>query len=225
MRMMVLLLVLMACGRTMTSEERALMDPIMGPTLTTEDVRLSEAGFIGLTTRTFAARPQTTCRERINPPPTGPTVQGRTAGAVAWTHVLTSPDWTVPNYAPDYPEAFNLVAVMFFAHEMTHIWQWQNRAITGYSPLKGAAEHVQYDDPYLFDPAAEIDFLAVGYEQQASLVEEFICCRTLAPNAARTERLYQALSAVMPVRHPTQTPVPLRVTGVYENADLTGVCD
>lgn len=209
----------------MTDAERALMRPIMGDTLTTSDIRLVEVGFIGAITRTYAARPQTTCRERINPPPAGPTVQARTAGAVAWTHVLTNPDWTLPNYAPNYPDEFNLGAVMFFAHEMTHIWQWQNRNLTGYSPLKGAAEHTTSDDPYLFDPSADIDFLAMGYEQQASLVEEYICCRTLAPEGARTQRLYEALSAVMPVQHPSQTPAPLRVTGVYADADLVGICD
>lgn len=225
MRLILALLLLTACGRGMTDGERALMGPIMGETLISSDVRLLEAGFIGMVTRTYAARPQTTCRERINPPPAGPTVQARTAGAVAWTHVLTNPDWTLPNYAPGYPEEFNLSAVMYFAHEMTHIWQWQNRALTGYSPFRGLAEHQPGVDPYLFDPTAEIDFLSIGYEQQASLVEEFICCRTLAPTAARTERLYQALSAVMPVQHPTQTPAPSRVTGVYDDADLTGICD
>jgi hypothetical protein len=114
---------------------------------------------------------------------------------------------------------------MYFAHEMTHVWQWQNRAVTGYSPFRGLAEHKPGIDPYLFDPTEEIDFLAMGYEQQASLVEEFICCRTLAPAAPRTERLYQALSAVMPVQHPTQTPRPVEVLGVHEDADLVGICD
>jgi hypothetical protein len=65
----------------------------------------------------------------------------------------------------------------------------------------------------------------MGYEQQASLVEEFICCRTLAPAAPRTERLYQALSAAMPVQHPTQTPRPVEILGVHEDADLVGICD
>ena len=184
-----------------------------------------EAGFIGITTRTYAVRPQTTCREKIHPAPTGPTVQARTAGAVVWTHVLTNPDWTIPNYADGYPDTLNLVAAMYFAHEMTHVWQWQNRALTGYSPFRGLAEHKPGVDPYLFDPTEQIDFLQMGYEQQASLVEEFICCRTIAPTGQRTKRLYQALSAVMPVQHPTQTPRPAEVYGIYEDADLAGICD
>lgn len=201
------------------------MGEIMGDTFDPENARMVEAGFIGMRTRAYPTRPQVTCRERINPPPVGATFDTRTAGAVAWTYVLTNPDWTLPDYAPEYPDAFNLPAAMYFAHEMTHIWQWQNRDITGYTPFRGAAEHQPGADPYLFDPSEEIEFLTMGYEQQAALVEEFICCRALAPDAPRTERLYQTLSAVMPVQHPTQTPKPTEVFGVYEDADLTGICD
>ena len=225
MRILLIFLLLAACGRGLTDSERALMFPIMGPTFDADNARMVEAGFIGMRTREYPTRPQTTCRERINPPPSGPTITVRTAGAVAWTHVLTNPDWTIPNYAPEYPEAINLPAAMYFAHEMVHIWQWQNRETTGYTPFRGLAEHKPGVDPYLFDPQDQIEFLDMGYEQQAALVEEFICCRTLAPNAARTERLHQALSTAMPVQHPTQTPKIPEVFGVYEDANLAGVCD
>lgn len=225
MRILLAFLCLAACGRGLSDGERALMSPIMGDTFVADDARMIEAGFIGMVTRTYPTRPQTTCREKINPPPSGPTFRTRTAGAVAWTHVLTNPDWTLTDYAPEYPQAVNLVAAMYFAHEMTHIWQWQNRAATGYSPFRGLAEHRPGIDPYLFDPNEEIAFLEMGYEQQASLVEKFICCRTLAPTAARTERLYQALSQVMPVEHPTQTPKPDEVFGVHDGTDLVGICD
>ena len=225
MRILLAFLLLAACGRGLTDGERALMSPIMGDTFDATQARMVEAGFIGMVTRTYPTRPQITCREKIAPPPSGPTFRTRTAGAVAWTDVLVNPTWYLPDYAPDFPNEFNIVAAMYFAHEMTHIWQWQNRDITGYSPFRGLAEHKAGIDPYLFDPEDEIVFLDMGYEQQASLVEEFICCRTLAPTGARTERLYQVLSAVMPVQHPTQTPKPLQVFGVDENAELSGICD
>lgn len=218
-------LLLTACGRGLTDGERALMTPLLGDSWNADSARMVEAPFIGVTTRTFAARPQITCRERIAPAPSGPTVQSRTAGAVAWTHVLTSTDWTLPDYAEGYPDSFNLVAAMFFAHEMTHIWQWQNRDTTGYTPFRGLAEHKPGVDPYLFDSTEQIAFLDLGYEQQASMVEEFVCCRTIAPEAARTQRLYQTLRAVMPVEHPTQTPRATSVTGIWEGADLAGICD
>lgn len=225
MRFVLLFLVLSACGRGLTPAEETLMGGLMGDSLETRDIRLLEAGFIGMTTRRYPARPQVACRERIAPPPSGPTIQTRTAGAVAWTHVLTNPDWTIPDYAGGYPERINLVGAMFFAHEMVHVWQWQNRQITGYSPFRGLAEHRPGVDPYLFDPTQDIEFLAMGYEQQAALVEEFICCRTLAPGAARTQRLHRVLAQVMPVEHPSLAPRPTQVFGVYEGADLASVCD
>lgn len=225
MRLVILFCFLLAaCGRGLTPSEELLFGEITGNTFNADQARLLEAP-IGNVTRSYRARPQTTCRERINPPPSGPTVQVRTAGAVAWTHVLTSPDWTIPDYANGYPERIHLGAAMFFAHEMTHIWQWQNRALTHYSPFKGLSEHKPGVDPYLFDPKAEVVFLEMGYEQQAALVEEFICCRTLAPQAPRTLRLFEALSQVMPVQHPAQTPRPAEILGVFEGADLRGICD
>ena len=139
--------------------------------------------------------------------------------------MLTNPDWTIDNYAEGFPDQFNLVGAMFFAHEMTHIWQWQNRDVTGYSPFRGLAEHKPGVDPYLFDPNEQIAFLDLGYEQQASMVEEFICSRTIAPDGARIERLWDTLRVVMPVQHPTQTPKATGVFGVYEDANLEGVCD
>lgn len=225
MRVILLLILLAACGRSLTTGELLLMQDITGERLQVNEVRLQEAGFIGTATRTYPTRPRTTCQQRIGPPPAGPTFETRTAGAVVFTHVLTSPDWTLPDYLPDYPERFNLIAAMFFAHEMVHIWQWQNRDITGYHPLRGAAEHRPGIDPYLFNPQDETPFLEMGYEQQAALVEEFICCRTLAPEAARTERLWQRLSAALPVTHPSLTPRPTEVGGIHEDADLAGICD
>ncbi|WP_281983269.1 hypothetical protein [Thalassorhabdomicrobium marinisediminis] len=225
MRFLILCLALVACGRTLTPGEQGLTRALMGDSFNASEVRLVEAGFIGMTTRTYPTRPQTTCRERIGPPPDGPTFDTRTAGAVAWTHVLTNPDWTLPDYAPNYPRAFNLVAVMYFVHEMTHVWQWQNRDTTGYSPLLGLAEHKPGIDPYLLDPAEEISFLELGYEQQAVLVEEFVCCRTLAPDAPRTQRLYRTLAEVMPVQPPQQSPRPSEIFGIDPQADLNGICD
>ncbi|MBT8410611.1 MAG: hypothetical protein KJP02_02280 [Octadecabacter sp.] len=225
MRWILAFLVLAGCARGLTEPETVLMSELMGDTFDPAEARLLEVGVIGMRTRTFPVRPQVTCQSRIQRPLEGPTFQTRTAGVVAWTHVLTNPDWTLPNYLSGYPERINLVAAMYFAHEMTHIWQWQNRALTGYSPLRGAAEHRSGTDPYLFDPDQDITFLDMGYEQQASLVEEYICCRTLAPEAARTQRLYGVLSQVMPVQPPSQTPRPAEVLGVDPAANIAGICD
>lgn len=225
MRWLFAFLMLAGCARGLTDGETRLMAELMGDTFAPAQARLLEVGLIGMTTRTYPVRPQVTCQSRIHRPLEGPTFQTRTAGAVAWDHVLTNPDWTLPNYLTGYPERINLVAAMYFAHEMTHIWQWQNRDVTGYAPWRGAAEHRPGTDPYLFDPDEVVTFLDMGYEQQAAVVEEYICCRTLAPEAARTLRLYDVLSQVMPVQHPAQSPRPTEVLGVDPEADLAGICD
>lgn len=222
---LLVLILLAACGRTLTPAETDMARDLMGDSLDTAPIRFAELGVIGLREVTYPARPRITCRERIGPVPDRDHYVGRTAGAVAFNQVMTNPDFTLPDYMPGYPQEVNLIAAMFFAHELTHIWQWQNRAVTGYHPLRGALEHKPGVDPYLFDPQADLTFLDLGYEQQAALVEEFVCCRTLAPKAARTERLWQVLSQAMPVAHPHSVPAAERIFGVDAEADLDGICD
>jgi hypothetical protein len=224
MRALLLFLVLAACGRPLTPAERLFASEIQGDALDPAPIRIIENGFVGVVRKTYATRPRTTCSERILPPSTGPTYTTRTAGVVAFQHLHTNPDWTTDDYLRGYPARLNLTAAMFFAHEMTHIWQWQNRALTGYHPLKAASEQVNSDDPYLFDPESDTPLLDLGYEQQAAIVEEYVCCRTVAPQAARTERLYQLISAVMPVARITPTPGQL-VRLPDPDADLHGICD
>ena len=89
---------------------------------------------------------------------------------------------------------------MLFAHEITHVWQWQNRATTGYSPLRAAREHEGGADPYLYDINTKAGFLDYGYEQQASIVEEFVCCAALDPTGSRTQRLEALISETMPIQ-------------------------
>ncbi|WP_040615318.1 hypothetical protein [Oceanicola granulosus] len=216
------LLLLSACTRPLTPAERAFAAQILGPDTAYSDIRFTEAGPVGAFTFTYPTRPRTTCRERILPPSTGPTFETRTAGITLFDHVVTNPDWYLADYLADWPERLNLVAAMFFAHELTHVWQWQNREVTGYSLGRVAREHQTIEDPYLFDSDATPDFLAYGYEQQAALVEEYICCATLAPDAARTDRLRALLGQAMPVG---ELRMPEEVVLPYPEADVAGICD
>ena len=99
-----------------------------------------------------------------------------------------------------------------------------NRDLTGYHPLKAAAEHGDGEDPYLFDVTIEHDFLDYGFEQQGAIVEEYVCCRALAPDAARTQRLHDMLAGVFPVSSLPQS----RAHDVllpWKDAELQGICD
>ncbi len=224
MRVLLILLLLVACGRPLTPSEAAFMGELQGDQLDTSPIRIVENPLIGAITMRYPARPATTCRERIFPPPEGDFVDSRVAGMVLFNHLHVRPDMNVPDYTEMPNGQRHLAAAMFFAHEMTHVWQWQNRDRTGFHPLRAAREHAAIVDPYLFDTTAEISFLAYGYEQQASLVEEYVCCRSLDPQGARTTRLEALLAQAMPV-----TPLQSRADGIetylpWDGVNVRGIC-
>jgi hypothetical protein len=196
---LILCLCLAACGRPLTEAEAAYMADLQGESFDASRARIVENPLIGLVTLRHPARPQVTCRERVVPPPEGPVIEGRVAGMVLFNALHVRPDMFVPDYTAMADGRRHLYAAMFFAHEMTHIWQWQNRAVTGYHPLRAAREHAVLEDPYLFDERADRRFLEYGYEAQASLVEEYVCCRALDPSGARTARLERLIGQAMPV--------------------------
>jgi len=222
-RWLILFLVLAACGRPLSEAERVFMSGIQ-PGLDTDRIRIVENPLVGLRVTTIPTRPRNTCRELILPPATGPTVETRTAGAVLFQNVMVAPDYYLEDYLSGYPERVNLVAAMYFAHEMTHIWQWQNRDVTGYHPLRAAAEQWVSDDPYLFDPDEDRSLLDYGYEQQASLVSEYVCCRALDPEGARTQRLEGILAPLMQITPAAaQTSAP-EILLPWAGAELDGIC-
>jgi hypothetical protein len=221
---LVLCLSLLACGRPLTEAEGAYMADLAGDSFAAAPVRIVRTPLIGLGTRTYPARPQVTCRERIWPPPEGPTIEARTAGLVLFQTMWVRPGFWLPDYVAPLDGRRSLAAAMFFAHEMIHVWQWQNRAVTGYHPARAFAEHVLVRDPYLFDPDDARRFLDYGYEVQASLVEEYVCCRALDPTGARTARLERLIGQVMEVA-PLQSRADRTVEiAPWAGADLGGVC-
>ena len=193
------LVVLSACGRPLTQNEAAFAQMMHGDTLDINRVRVVHGAPTRAVTFRREPRPRTTCRERILPPVEAKIVTAKPAAMSLYNHVLFDRDWYLEDYLPDYPDRVGLVAAMLFAHEITHVWQWQNRKKTGYSPWRAAFEHRGSNDPYLFDLNQSPAFGAFGFEQQGAIVEEYVCCRALDPTAPRTARLHAMLSDVMPV--------------------------
>jgi hypothetical protein len=183
----------------MTENEIAFAQTIHGDTLDMDKVRIVEGAPTRAVTFQRKPRPRTTCRERILPPPKGETVTSSPAAVALFNHILFDTDWYLDDYMPEYPDQIGLVAAMLFAHELTHAWQWQNRRETGYAPWRAAFEHGASSDPYLFEIDGEPKLSDFGFEQQGSIVEEYVCCRALDPTAPRTARLHAMLSEVMPV--------------------------
>jgi hypothetical protein len=222
---MVTLVLLVACGRPVTPDERSFLDTIHGAALDTTAVRLHDGLAEGAPIM-VPPRPRLTCQERLFPPRSEPAASS--PGAMT---IFQSVYFRGDLYRPDFSrsefegqEVVDLLDAMLLAHEMTHVWQWQNRDLTGYHPLKAAFEHVVSPDPYLFDPDSRADFLSFGYEQQGSIVEEYVCCRTLAPEAERTRRLHAMLAAVMPVA-PLQTTPDKAILLPWNGVEIEGICD
>ncbi len=197
---LVILLFLTACGRPLTDSERAFAQVIHGDTIEFAAVRLLDGAPTRAVTFQRKPRPRTTCREQIFPPhpPEETVVTSKPAAVALYNRVLFDKDWYLDDYLPHYPDRIGLVEAMLLSHELTHVWQWQNRAVTGYSPLRAASEHNPGGDPYLFEIGTQ-NFLDFGFEQQGSIVEEFVCCRALQPQGARTKRLHALVRQVMPV--------------------------
>ncbi len=214
-------LMLTACSRPLSEGEEAFAADLTGDTLKPAPVRFTRDVPLGVATFAYTKRPRLSCRERILPEPTEEVITTSPAGVVVFNRVYTSKGWSAPDYLPDYPEQLHLTAAMFFAHEMVHIWQWQQRETTGYS-LRGAArEHKVEDDPYQFELKSEVGFLDYGYEQQASIVEEYLCCSLLDPDAPRTARLQSLVTEVFPTEN---LPRPESVLLPWDGVKLQGIC-
>lgn len=217
------LMILTACGRPLTPTEEAFARTIHGDTLDTAKIRLVDGAPTRAVTFRREPRPRTTCRERILPPRTDEIVTSKPAAVALWNRILFDKDWYLDDYLPDYPDQIGLVATMLFAHEMVHVWQWQNRRETGYTPLRAAFEHDGARDPYLFDLDTNPKFSDFGFEQQGAIMEEFVCCRALDPTAPRTERLHRLIAGAMPV-----APLPeVREHNVllpWDGVEIGGIC-
>lgn len=211
-------------GRPLTDTEKAFAATLHGDALDTARVRLIDGAPTRAVTFRRPARPRTTCRENILPPPTSDIVTAKPAAIAVFNRVMFDRDWYLDDYLPDYPDEIGLIAAMLLAHELTHIWQWQNRSVTGYHPLLAASEHTPGEDPYLFDLSREPKFLDYGFEQQGAIVEEFVCCRALAPQSARTKRLHKMISEVMPLADlPQSRQSDVRLP--WDGVQIEGICD
>ncbi len=224
LRTFLILLLVTSCGRPLTEGERAFAAKIQGDALNLDYVRLVRGAPVASVTFRRLPRPRLSCRERILPPVKDEVVTASPAAVALFNHIFFTRDWYAQDFLPAYPDRLYLVEAMLLAHELTHVWQWQNRKTTGYHPLRAAAEHGTRIDPYLFELTSERDFHSYGYEQQGSIVEEYVCCRALAPKARRTRRLHDMISDAMPVSDLPQS----RETDVYlpwKDVQVQGICD
>jgi len=191
------------------------------PDLQTEAVTITRGAVTENWIRDRPPRPAQACRERIFPPETAPRIPYTTAAFVLGEDIYYNRRLYRGDVLKAYPETLPLAQAMLLAHELTHIWQWQNRDLTGYHPLRAVQEQ-RDPDPYLYDLEPPRDFLDYGFEQQAALVEEFACCRALDPKGARTQALYDLLISYLPGLSPVEDAG--TITLPWPEAKTEGIC-
>ena len=218
------LLILAACAaRPLTDAEQAFTDTVLGDEIDTSRVRLVKGAVVGLLPAVVPVRPQTTCREKLSPPITEPQPGIFPAMAVSHRVFYTRRFWK-EDFLSGYPGALDLREAMRLAHELTHVWQWQARDLTGYHPLKASREHIAQDDPYLVEIDPSRPFLDYGYEQQGVIVEEFVCCRALDPDGKRTRELTSLVTQVFPAAARQESVPSESVSLPWDGVETRNIC-
>lgn len=192
------LLLISACSREMTPAETAFAQDLFGPSLDTSKVRVAQG--LGVTP-VYRTVPKTVrlvegsdkaCVRTPQPRGAQPPQAFALANRMHFDTGLYSSDMVIR-----WPDALRFPQAIVFAHELTHVWQWQNRELTGYSPARAVAESIELADPYFSEGSAE--FYSLGYEQQAALVEDYVCFAFANPNHPRRAELRAILAPVFPL--------------------------
>ena len=86
------------------------------------------------------------------------------------------------------------------AHELTHVWQWQNSDLTGYSFAKVVSEHIAFgNEVYLYKLTSGKAFTDYRFEQQGKIVECYAMLRQVHPNHPVTQRHERLIRAQFPI--------------------------
>jgi len=205
MRALALLLLglLAACGRPLTEAERALSAGIFGDTVDPAPVRVA-AGFgllpppetVPEAARTVPLRPDPCARTA---PQTERAREFPPAFAVRDSIFLRRRDIYASETVPGWPDLARVPHVFILAHELVHVWQWQNREVTGYRPARAFAEGLRIVDPYFYRVTEERAFLQYGYEQQAAILEDWLCYALFDPGDPKRAMLERILAPHFPL--------------------------
>ncbi|MEM9970501.1 MAG: hypothetical protein AAF762_05335 [Pseudomonadota bacterium] len=198
---LLVLLCLAACGRPLTPSEAAFAEDLFGDTLDVSKARialvpgivpperkLAEEATVLVGTERACLRERRTRSER--PPP---------SAFALWNMMQFDVALYASDMALQYPDRVRFPTTLILAHELTHVWQWQNRDRTGYSPWRAAWESFRFADPYFWESGEEAAFFAFEFEQQAAIVTDFVCFTTSNPDHPRRAELRELLLPVFPV--------------------------
>ena len=196
--LLALLLVVAACSRPLTPAEDAFAQDLFGDSLDTSRVRVTQGLGVVPLYRTVPGKvtlvegTDRACLRTPQPRGAQPPQAFAVANRLHFDTGLYSSDMIIR-----WPDALRVPQALIFAHELTHAWQWQNRDRTGYTPLRAAAESFALADPYFSE--GDASFFAFGYEQQAAIVEDYVCFAFANPDHPRRAELREILAPVLPL--------------------------
>lgn len=84
------------------------------------------------------------------------------------------------SYFQDFSLNESIGPLSLLAHEVTHVWQYQNR-VRGYWWMKAALEHLRHGShvyEYRLDRSKSLE--EYRYEQQAQIVQDYIFAKAMA---------------------------------------------
>jgi len=199
------LALLSACARPLTPNEALVAKGLFGDTLDAEAVQI-KAG-VGVLPLPRERKPKPGVEPKAVNAPEGLCERKRStrrhydwpAAFVLGNSVYFSYSYYAPDAFRGLPESAPWPASVLLAHELVHVWQWQNRDRTAYTPEGAAGETITQVDPYWFDAAGRAEFFALGYEQQGALVQDFVCYALFDRKNPALNDLAAVLRPVLPV--------------------------
>ncbi|MEJ8561651.1 DUF4157 domain-containing protein [Yoonia sp. GPGPB17] len=198
---------LSACGRPMTDGETLYAQSIL-----TRDIALDTARFSGSDNLRFrrAIRQlreegeiETLSRDLSE----GSFEKDKSLLASALPELFGAPAMAVGNtvffnrdrYVDDFSTTAYRDDLWLMAHELVHVWQWQNRDEVGYSFSKIVSEHLNYGDAvYYYQLETGKAFTDYRFEQQGAIVECYAQLLETQPNAATTKQHARLVEQVFP---------------------------
>ncbi|MEC7762258.1 MAG: hypothetical protein VX874_10155 [Pseudomonadota bacterium] len=200
-----------ACSRTLTPNETAFAKNLFGDTIEVEGIEvLAGVGVLPIP-RDYPALTSASDTPTVAPPPRKapddlcvrkPSPRKYwdwPAAFVLDDNIYFSYRWFPADAFEGLPQSALYPVAPIMAHELVHVWQWQNRERTNYSPLVSAGESIESKDPYFWVPEAGREFLSYGYEQQAAIVEDLVCYTLFDPKDPKLDELADILRPILPV--------------------------
>jgi len=197
---------LVACARPLSETEVEMSKIVFGDSLATEKIRV-RAGVGALPLPKTEPMPQYGPRRAAQKLPEG--VCDRVAqpnrklsfpaGFVLWNQVFLSHKFYRDDMFEGWPESVPMPHALLMLHELVHVWQWQTRARTGYTPSRSGAESLQPGDPYYWPGRKRGAYLSYNFEAQAAMVEDYMCMTLFDPTNPKRAELRALIEPVIPV--------------------------